>query len=269
LNPLIQVQESRLAEALSLLGEAGFDLYSDAPELDGVQDGQQSSPPLSPIADSEDRPPHAVLTRTRSSTNTSIGSTMSDVNSQAIQPLTSRSRSPAGKVELLPSSLACVGLSETDKSMWMIKLMKLIAFSDLIPTSYTSTASDQRQPPTPPPEKSPSATEGEPELEFSSCKPSARPFFSFTTSPDGSSLTTDVAELAVLFPPTERHLVKNGGELDAEDLKRSGLEREEDLEDDATLKCLQIDLQKFGLGKFLTFTQIRSDWQPYQTNMGL
>lgn len=82
------------------------------------------------------------------------------------------------------------------------------------------------------------------------------PFFSFTRSPEGSSLTTDVYILAALFPPHERHMVICSGELDAADARNNGLDpTDSDDEDDhfhtqgSSLKCLQIDLRRFGLGE--------------------
>lgn len=88
-------------------------------------------------------------------------------------------------------------------------------------------------------------------------KPEAHvPFFSFTRTPEGSSLTTDVYVLATLFPPHERHMVICGGELDAADRRLEGTDCSDE-EDEATdmhtrstsLKCLQIDLRRFGLDK--------------------
>ncbi|KAF8969424.1 hypothetical protein BDZ97DRAFT_1795567 [Flammula alnicola] len=112
------------------------------------------------------------------------------------------------------------------------------------------------------------------------------PFFSFTRTPEGSSLTADVDVLATLFPPHERHMVICSGELDAADLRLQGelqgqgsYSSDEDEEgefgdalylhvrgsarrsrsrssgsgnDDSngnSLKCLQIDLRRFGLDK--------------------
>ena len=72
------------------------------------------------------------------------------------------------------------------------------------------------------------------------------PFFSFTRTAEGSSLTTDVRLLATLFPPHERHMVICGAELDVADD-----DSEDELSDlhGSTLKCLQVDLRQFGLGE--------------------
>jgi hypothetical protein len=91
------------------------------------------------------------------------------------------------------------------------------------------------------------------------------PFFSFTRTSEGSSLCTDLRLLAALFPAHERHMVICSGELDAVDAAvGSTSDDEERSEGDAygyydhgglcggTLKCLQIDLRRFGLGASLT-----------------
>ncbi|KAH8118476.1 hypothetical protein DFH11DRAFT_1567513 [Phellopilus nigrolimitatus] len=101
------------------------------------------------------------------------------------------------------------------------------------------------------------------------------PFFSFTRTSEGSSLTTDLGVLAALFAHDERHMVICSGSLldagdelnerAADEVYSGGrraqpifdLESEDDLfemeeEDESapgTMKCLQIDLQKFGLEK--------------------
>ncbi|KZT06423.1 uncharacterized protein LAESUDRAFT_177259 [Laetiporus sulphureus 93-53] len=88
------------------------------------------------------------------------------------------------------------------------------------------------------------------------------PFFSFTRTTEGSSLTAPVSLLAALFPPDQRHMVICSDELDVLDSRQSSpaVDEEEALqdaeEDDADrgpqgpLKCLQIDLRKFGLDKY-------------------
>ena len=82
------------------------------------------------------------------------------------------------------------------------------------------------------------------------------PFFSFTRTLEGSSLTADVHLLATLFPPHERHMVICSGELDAADSHLEGDSSDEcDEFDDLSsksnsLKCLQIDLRRFGLGMY-------------------
>lgn len=82
-------------------------------------------------------------------------------------------------------------------------------------------------------------------------------FFSFTRTSEGSSLTTDVSILAALFPPGERHMLICAGELDALDAHATDSDSDSDQDQDSdalseggTLKCLQIDLRRFGLGKY-------------------
>jgi len=83
------------------------------------------------------------------------------------------------------------------------------------------------------------------------------PFFSFTRTVEGSSLTTGRELLTALFSPSERHMVICGDELmdDEPDLDHSKWSQEthksrEVLPVSASMmKCLQIDLQRFGLDK--------------------
>lgn len=93
------------------------------------------------------------------------------------------------------------------------------------------------------------------------------PFFSFTRTSEGSSLTASVHLLASLFPRSERHMVMCSGELDVLDDVREAedgfevIEREDIASEDGDgegdgleeplgpVRCLQIDLRKFGLDK--------------------
>lgn len=83
------------------------------------------------------------------------------------------------------------------------------------------------------------------------------PFFSFTRTSEGSSLTAPVSLLAALFPPHERDMVICSDELDILDSRQaSPAGDDEDARDEDSaapqgpLRCLQIDLRKFGLGEF-------------------
>lgn len=99
---------------------------------------------------------------------------------------------------------------------------------------------------------SPTTTTQQPPLQI--------PFFSFTRTQEGSSLTTDVKTLAALFPPEERHLLVCCADLDLNSYLDEGcceFGSDDDGEDGecddvgiGELKCLQIDLRSFGLGKF-------------------
>ncbi|KAH0839833.1 hypothetical protein J3R83DRAFT_780 [Lanmaoa asiatica] len=97
-------------------------------------------------------------------------------------------------------------------------------------------------------------------------------FFSFTRTSEGSSLTTDVSILATLFPPGERHMLICAGELDALDAHATSSDSDSDqgqnsdaLSEGGTLKCLQIDLRRFGLGKCSTGD--RNLWRAKQGNV--
>ena len=92
--------------------------------------------------------------------------------------------------------------------------------------------------------------EMEPTIGSSSNRQSVVGFFSFTRTAEGSSLTTDVSLLASLFPPDERHMVICSGELDAVERPATDSDGEEsDDNSGGILKCLQIDLRRFGLGE--------------------
>jgi hypothetical protein len=89
------------------------------------------------------------------------------------------------------------------------------------------------------------------------------PFFSFTRTPEGTSLTTDVDILTALFPPSEREMVMGSGELDRADGRLNAPLSSLDVDDDdasdedgarSTLKCLQVDLRKYGLGENIIFS---------------
>lgn len=282
-------------------------------------------------------------------------------------------QTPPDDVQLLPSELTCVGLSdELGVDNWGLKIVKLVAFPDLIlaarplpsspsslttPSLYSSENASSSifdfSPPvvreissssssssssseddgyfshSPPQKPSPSFTslESQPYSELKDETPSSLyeppskhlapsllhpspvkpkittsndsstkvtpstggsqvPFFSYTKTPEGCSLTADVYILATLFPPHERHMVICSGELDAADERlASGTESSDDEneEDDdpsyslgSALKCLQIDLQRFGLGVFNYSTtskkysdgyKIRQSWsrEPFLT----
>ena len=80
----------------------------------------------------------------------------------------------------------------------------------------------------------------------------AVPFFSFTRTAEGSSLTTGVGLITTLFPPSERHMVICSNELGMtgdDDLARRHLQGSASSPMTSTMKCLQIDLQRFGLGE--------------------
>jgi len=370
-----QVKESRLREVMSLFGAAGFDLYSSDPEL---LMSRVASPLLSPVLPDvfqvTDMGPEfnpesgAVLTRTRSGIEASVATAASalhrlngnsDENSGAgrtphHRPLSrDKSHSPScTDVTILPSKLACVGLADDSVDSWSLKVVKLVAFPELIPmkgshllrgsgcnyettrvstseglgevtipsflcwprrgsdsTDSVSSSSEDNEgylshsphedPPailpttssrsypdishavpslTPsfkpsikhlvsqvptlspvefkPPPLSRSAIYSPADKKMNSTYPRV-PFFSFTRTSEGSSLTTDVSILANLFPPGERHMLICAGELDALDAHTPNSDSDSDqdqnsdaLSEGGTLKCLQIDLRRFGLGEY-------------------
>ncbi|KAF8843082.1 hypothetical protein BDN67DRAFT_924745 [Paxillus ammoniavirescens] len=379
MSDFIFVKETRLQEVMVQFGAAGFDLYSSNPEF---LMSRVASPLLSPIPVDElqvsdlvgpEFSPEsgAVLTRTRSSVDASVSAAAlalhnlskngDEQNEEKRPELPSRNKShspSSNEVTILSSKLACVGLSDESVDSWALKVVKLVAFPDLIPVKsgfwrdadYTPPDGVTKIPtrvgveaiPIPPflsrsrkgsfSTDSVSSCSEEDEGYFShspcrnhtptsltslagsrsypdvsqaissftpSFKPTAKyivthvpplfpveskpgslrrstihsenfspadkqlngthpkvPFFSFTRTSEGSSLTTDVSLLAALFPPSERHMLICAGELDTLDAhdSNSDSESDEDQDDDTlseggTLKCLQIDLRRFGLDK--------------------
>ncbi|EIW61695.1 uncharacterized protein TRAVEDRAFT_56940 [Trametes versicolor FP-101664 SS1] len=406
MSDFIFVKEERLAEVMSLLGSAGFDLYLSDPSNLTAQISTFASPLISPTG--EDEPPIGMIDLntfqgtgrsdsgiifTRSRSNTSGTTSSSSSRSQELlhrtstppddprSPLTpedtpradptgapparpARSRtlshSPSAcDVRVLSPDITCVGLSDDSADTWSLKIIKLVAFPELIVGSVdvSRRASERRARSAHP--QSPSMLPALPEEQFrvlslsegevgsgsdtttrvapespkkdplgddllpederdethdtfddddssddedgtrrrrprlphldtlrtvhapsKSVTPSPRsrstsssssesappplvPFFSFTRTPEGSSLAAPVSLLATLFPASERHMVMCSQELDVLDSRNASPERwEEDeegsVDDDAdgalpepdgTLKCLQIDLRKFGLEK--------------------
>ncbi|KIP12775.1 hypothetical protein PHLGIDRAFT_123851 [Phlebiopsis gigantea 11061_1 CR5-6] len=389
MSDFIFVKEHRLAEVMSLLGTSGFDLYQSDPDNLTSQLSRLTSPILSPLthAEEDDVSIHlldlsaalpispeagAVLTRSRSSTDASVKSafsspvyTRNDVDSpmedntaglskDPKSALTrSHSHSPSGSdVRVLDPDLTCIGLSDDSVDIWALKIVKLVAFPDLVcPTQNGLATPSPPKPSFGAPETSDPLTQSEGESdstarfddsltddecrassespifdpdegktwedakyddaessedeESASNSPEAQrtpllnldsekttmshlrpkrhaarrssrmlqpppepplvPFFSFTRTPEGSSLTAPVDVLASLFPPSERHMVICSGELDVLDSRAGSpvdIEAEElyDVDEssdqtfvlpetEGTLRCLQIDLRKFGLDK--------------------
>ncbi|THV08290.1 hypothetical protein K435DRAFT_641891 [Dendrothele bispora CBS 962.96] len=100
MSDFILVKQSRLEEVMALFEANGFDLYSNDSE----------SPP--------------VLTRSRSSSGYSSIDGVSHT----------KSHSPSsGDVRILPPDLTCVGLEDGSVEHWSSKIIKLVAFPDLIP----------------------------------------------------------------------------------------------------------------------------------------
>ncbi|KAF9263711.1 hypothetical protein L218DRAFT_999566 [Marasmius fiardii PR-910] len=392
MSDFIFVKESRLPAALTLLTNAGFDLYSvDEESLSSLT--IPMSPPCTPHSICErdcksllDFVPSlssvslgSVLTRTRSTPTTPSYShswlrqpsepnppTESSVDRSERKTKKTKSSSPLfGKVHVLNTDLTCVGLADDSVDNWSSKIIKLVAYPDLIPcpsrdkkveertpmaftsrprcgstqslsdhssppgsddedlhedgyftsspnrstsslltslssrssrSSSVSTDSPQCSPSIPVPSScprhllgmggplSPLSPLSANDYNFASCTPTPEreslrrkainifsggysrskpelvtprvPFFSFTRTPEGSSLTTDAEFLAMLFPAKDRYMVICGGELDAADQRiaegKDSREEEPESDDESDqnmLKCLQLDLRKFGLDK--------------------
>ncbi|KIL00503.1 hypothetical protein PAXRUDRAFT_29754 [Paxillus rubicundulus Ve08.2h10] len=382
MSDFIFVKETRLQEVMVQFRAAGFDLYSSNPEM---LMSRIASPLLSPILMHElqvsdlvgpEFSPEsgAVWTRTRKSVDASVSAAalaLHNLSSNGGEeneekrpqvhrpPSRNKSHSPSSnEVTILTSKLACVGLSDESMDSWALKVVKLVAFPDLIPvksdfwhnvdyaspdgvtktpsrveveaisipsflprsrkasfstdsisscseedegyfshspcrnhstTSLTSLAGSRSYPdisqaiPSSTPSFKPTAkyviTQVPPlspvgskpgclrrstihsenlapaDKQMNGTQPKV-PFFSFTRTSEGSSLTTDVSLLAALFPPSERHMLICAEELDALDGHHSNSDSESDEDQDdgtssegGTLQCLQIDLRRFGLDK--------------------
>lgn len=271
------VKESQLHRVRHIFAAHGFDLYSS--------DATTTTVPSSPSSDATPGSPTSPRSKSHSPTSSDV--------------------------RILSPDLACVGLSEEfGVDHWGLKIVKLVAFPDLIPTSASSSQNSSEtdfSSPTSsdddgyfshsPPNTStsslyPSRSQSHDDLSsplnmptksasrhshvYPPLRRSTYPstserqthhdqqFFSFTRTLEGSSLTADVCVLATLFPPHERHMVICGGELaTADDRMANGIEVEElDLEesmdsDVSMLKCLQLDLRKFGLGMRYSFCASR------------
>lgn len=263
---------------------AGFDLY---PSVDGRL--ISSSPLSTPVSPDDDTT--SVFDLDLSSTSGTV-ITRSRTSSRNHSPRVTELESPTGpgwpsssyatssedtEVTVLDPDLTCVGLSEDSADVWALKIVKLVAFPDLIlnrsrPSSRKNSLGKDAEParstgiPTPDlsedeNDNKPASRKNKPfasssAIPMTPMTPTRKPtsssprddvsFFSFTRTEEGSSLITDISIVSSLFPPNERHMLICTGDLS---------EGEEDpYRDDFSpqltgpLKCLQIDLRKFGLG---------------------
>lgn len=309
---------------MALFAAAGFTLYAadpnlltallESPPMPSLTRERSGSAPLPSTSGLVSRSNSKSSSRKANSRASSTGKSHEKTMST---PTTSKpkSKSPASvplrDVRVLAPDLACVGLADDAADHWALKIVKLIAFPDLIPlpaaVPRSSSAYPFRHSTSPVAEEnegddgyfshSPSPTMGEPDPEPGpenvvlpigddakdssahvlpsrarpvpsqldalpgplawlaanehpdgpqvSEKPqevdgdeptdatSSRrseqeqdtgppvehtiPFFSFTRTPEGSSLTAGARVLAALFPRSERHMVICGSELDAAD----------------------------------------------------
>ncbi|KAJ7180349.1 hypothetical protein C8R43DRAFT_398517 [Mycena crocata] len=319
MSDFIFVKERRLAEAMALFAAAGFALYAADPNLLTALLASPPSPVLTrERSGSAPLPATSAFTSRSNSKSSTRSNTPSRVSSKgksrekAMSTPTPASTKPNSKsptkvplrdVRVIAPDLACVGLADDAADHWALKIVKLVAFPDLIPLPVAPPRTEHLLPMrkgTSPVEEedeeddgyfshSPSPTVDEPDLEpglelgpengvggadeakdenghvLPSCarlipsrlaalpsplawlpseqSPDAAPpvsdeplgehraqtngvrphvehtipFFSFTRTPEGSSLTAGARVLAALFPRAERHMVICGGELDAAD----------------------------------------------------
>ncbi|KAJ7044583.1 hypothetical protein C8F04DRAFT_1249857 [Mycena alexandri] len=316
MSDFIFVKERRLAEAMSLFAAAGFALYAADPNLLTALLEPPPTPSLTRERSGSTPLPSAsaVLSRSSSKSSSRKGSSRLGSSGKSMStPTPSKPKSksaanvPLRDVRVLAPDLACVGLADDAADHWALKIVKLIAFPDLVPLSTvvaSSTTAFHRRHPTSPVEEenenddgyfshspSPTMDESDPEpgpedevtpvcenpkgseapvptsnarpvpsqldalpgplawlaanespnapqvsdepqevdgdktadaarLEHQQARPHVEytiPFFSFTRTPEGSSLTAGARVLAALFPRAERHMVICGGELDAAD----------------------------------------------------
>ncbi|KAJ7571852.1 hypothetical protein C8J56DRAFT_845220 [Mycena floridula] len=135
MSDFILVKESRIQEAMSLFQSAGFDLYN--PDTTMLTSPSPTSPQLtsSPV---DDRCPTKemgkILTRARSSTDPSQPSDSLALFTSP-RPKTKSPSPMAGEVDILSPDLTCVGLVDEHVDQWTIKIIKLVAFPDLVPGS--------------------------------------------------------------------------------------------------------------------------------------
>ncbi|KAJ6538568.1 hypothetical protein DFH09DRAFT_1177246 [Mycena vulgaris] len=346
MSDFIFVKERRLAEAMSLFAAAGFALYAADPNLLTAL----LAPPPAPVLTRErsGSAPSAFASRSTSKSSSHSNSSSNRSKGKAREkalstPTPTSAKSPASvllrDVRVLAPDLACVGLADDAADHWALKIIKLIAFPDLIPLptppapagyhpfrNGTSPVEEEPEDDAGYFSHSPSPTVDEPDPEPGSAadaesakngevQPSrarsvpsqldalpgplawlpagadadsaavseepraldggggarprvehAVPFFSFTRTPEGSSLTAGARVLAALFPRAERHMVICAGELDAADeapapvpvLSSASHSSDSDEEDDEEegeadgdahplLSALQVDLRGAGL----------------------
>ncbi len=174
---LFQVKESRLPEALSIFSEAGFDLYSP------------NSPPASPTA--------KVLTRASSPDRL-----------PAPPSPRQKSQSPhAGQVNVLTSDLTCVGLADDGAEQWSLKIVKLIAFPDLIkPPPKNKDSTCYPTPITPSSSSSDGGSDTDEDGYFSHSPSNTSPM---TSMSNASRSTSDLLSTTptMSFKPPSKHLI--------------------------------------------------------------
>lgn len=183
LSDFIVVKASRLVEVMKLLGDEGFTLYNADP-YQVASNHIPTSPDMfneSHYAVSQPGSPGAmspaVFSRTRSPSVASLAALSNAISKQgtmensappmlmtqkpktSASPLTSSttsSRTPkkslspaAAPVEVLTPDLACVGLNESASDIWIVKILTLVGYPELIPSPKiglpSSSSHDERR----------------------------------------------------------------------------------------------------------------------------
>ncbi|VDB90180.1 unnamed protein product [Peniophora sp. CBMAI 1063] len=149
ISDFIFVKASRLHEVLSIFSSAGYDLLSSNPDTLS----SSYAPFDAPRKDSWDG---TVLTRRRSSTASSSGAhsvlsppPLDNLAEEGVEgppmprPAMTRttSHSPAPTdVRVLNPDLTCIGLAEESADVWLLRLVKLVAYPELIVADDASVA---------------------------------------------------------------------------------------------------------------------------------
>ncbi|KAJ7232206.1 hypothetical protein B0H12DRAFT_1239696 [Mycena haematopus] len=289
MSDFIFVKERRLAEAMALFAAAGFALYAADPNLLTALLEFPPAPTLTRERSGSAPLPSSAVSRSSSKSSRKGDSRANSTKAHekslstpapAATPSKSKSKSPSNvplrDVCTLAPDLACVGLADSAADHWALKIVKLIAFPDLIPLppgqhlqqneddGYFSSPSIEEPDPITGLENDAQPMENAKRVSPSPARPVPSrldvlplwlgenqssqwskvskepqtvngdgtprqaqdaqpivdhtiPFFSFTRTPEGSSLTTSARTLAALFPRSERYMVICGTELDAAD----------------------------------------------------
>ncbi|THH19774.1 hypothetical protein EW146_g1449 [Bondarzewia mesenterica] len=172
MSDFIFVKSVRLQEVMSILGSAGFDLYSSDPDNLTSWVSPLPSPMMmgtdnGSILDIPDFSSGAVLTRTRSCTDASLSTQASSLMSSlsplentipaissstetmsTARPFFGRTKSvspSSSEVNILEPDLTCVGLADDAADIWALKVIKLVAYPELVvpKTDATLLASQQ------------------------------------------------------------------------------------------------------------------------------
>ncbi|KAJ7068550.1 hypothetical protein C8F01DRAFT_1118523 [Mycena amicta] len=134
MSDFIFVKERRLAEVMSLFAASGFDLYADP----NLLTASLAPPPLpAPATATRERSGSAPAPSSSRSSSRPHSKVNSRTNSTGTSTATQKPKSgldvPLPDVRVLAPDLACVGLADDAVEQWQLKIVKLLAFPDLIP----------------------------------------------------------------------------------------------------------------------------------------